>query len=61
MTVRRRRICWPNPDEVCLQGGCLYCEDGKLVSLDNIRNYAFSHDLIEAFMYGLGNLSNRIE
>jgi hypothetical protein len=21
-------ICWPNPDQICLQGGCIYCADG---------------------------------
>lgn len=25
----RRRICWPNPDVVCMQGGCTYCEDSS--------------------------------
>jgi hypothetical protein len=61
MTVRRRRICWPNPDKVCLEGGCLYCEDGPLTSLDNIRSYASSHGLMKAFMYGLRNLEHRIQ
>lgn len=24
------RICWPNPDSVCIQGGCLWCQDAKV-------------------------------
>lgn len=23
--VEQRRICWPNPDLTCLEGGCGYC------------------------------------
>lgn len=22
----RRRICWPDPDAICLEGGCGYCQ-----------------------------------
>jgi hypothetical protein len=23
------RICWPDPDKVCIQGGCLWCQDAE--------------------------------
>src|SRR3954471_18959499 len=23
--VPQRWICWPDPDRVCLEGGCIYC------------------------------------
>lgn len=26
---RKIRICWPNPDSVCLQGGCIHCADAE--------------------------------
>jgi hypothetical protein len=38
--VRRRRICWPNPDAVCLQGGCSYCNDYDFRPLAEVFRYA---------------------
>lgn len=35
-----RRICWPDPDVTCLQGGCGYCNYSKFRSLVTIRKYA---------------------
>lgn len=29
---RGRRICWPDPDATCLEGGCTYCADQRFVS-----------------------------
>jgi hypothetical protein len=54
--ARKRRICWPNPDQVCLQGGCVLCQDEVLVSLDNIRVYAVRKGWLYDYRYGLGNL-----
>lgn len=34
-----RRICWPNPDATCLEGGCMYCNDYKFRSVDSIWRY----------------------
>lgn len=36
----KRRICWPNPDATCLEGGCLHCNDYPLRSVSAIRRYA---------------------
>ena len=38
--VWRRRICWPNPDATCLEGGCMYCENGRFRDLAAIEKYA---------------------
>jgi len=29
---RGRRICWPNPDATCMEGGCIHCADQRFVS-----------------------------
>jgi radical SAM superfamily enzyme len=36
----KRRICWPNPDATCLEGGCIHCNDARLRSINVIREYA---------------------
>lgn len=36
----RRRICWPNPDATCLEGGCLYCNEHSFRSVKTIWRYA---------------------
>lgn len=36
---RARRICWPNPDATCLEGGCTYCADQSFVSGVKIALY----------------------
>lgn len=62
----KRRICWPEPDATCLEGGCIYCNDHDFVSLDAIRAYAQNagvlqnrgsgeQDAMEAFLWGLRN------
>jgi hypothetical protein len=50
--MRRRRICWPTPDSVCLQGGCLWCNDYPFRTLREVRQYAFANDMLAALNYG---------
>lgn len=38
--IVRRRICWPNPDATCLNGGCGYCNDSRFRSLNTIERFA---------------------
>jgi hypothetical protein len=38
--TKMRRICWPNPDATCLQGGCIHCSDHPYRSVDKIKRYA---------------------
>lgn len=38
--VEQRRICWPDPDWCCLEGGCGYCNDGPFQNIGTIRRYA---------------------
>ncbi len=40
MEITKRRICWPNPDATCLEGGCIYCNDFRYRSINVIRKYA---------------------
>ncbi len=40
MEITKRRICWPNPDATCLEGGCTYCNNSNYHSLNVIRRYA---------------------
>jgi radical SAM superfamily enzyme len=35
----RRRICWPDPDAVCVAGGCTYCNDHLFVQAQVIVNW----------------------
>ena len=51
--MRRRKICWPELDEVCMAGGCIHCEDGKWKTERQIRNYASKHGLMTEFNYSL--------
>lgn len=34
------KICWPNPDATCLEGGCTYCPDGEWVNVTDVAAYA---------------------
>lgn len=52
MRKQERRICWPNPDEVCLEGGCMYCNDNPFKLVDDIEVYAEARDLMDSFIYG---------
>lgn len=64
--MKYRRICWPNPDATCLEGGCSYCNDNIFRSIFIIRKYAENIGIlpnrakgeqlgIEAFNWGLRN------
>jgi hypothetical protein len=66
VSIARRRICWPNPDATCLEGGCGYCNGSPFRSVASIRRYAAlagvlpnrgtgQKDAMEAFQYGLAN------
>ena len=48
-----RRICWPNPDSVCLEGGCIYCNDKPFRTYVEIQDYAEKVNLISSYNYGL--------
>lgn len=50
--ITSRRICWPTPDGVCLEGGCLYCNDNPFIPISWIRNYAARNGLIADFARG---------
>jgi hypothetical protein len=61
----KRRICWPDPDLTCLQGGCLHCEDHPFRSRRTILDWVLQHpkaphrnspelgSTINAFSYGV--------
>lgn len=56
-----RRICWPDPDEMCLMGGCIHCRDHPIKG--NRQIWAFVKDrpnLIPHYQYGLDNPGNII-
>jgi hypothetical protein len=53
--AKTRPICWPNPDEVCLQGGCIYCVEGPTKTEAQVRAYAATVNRMDAFDYGLRN------
>ena len=39
--VAQRKICWPEPDSVCLEGGCIYCNGfGKWKNIGEVGAYA---------------------
>lgn len=41
-----RRICWPDPDATCLEGGCLYCDEHPFRSFAEIRRYVESVGMV---------------
>ena len=49
MSYDKIRICWPNPDATCLEGGCIYCSDARPRSLA----------VIELWAESAGNVANR--
>lgn len=60
--IIKRRICWPNPDAVCLEGGCIYCRDEAFQKITDIKKYCKNYDetcgeyrdsYVEALNYGL--------
>jgi hypothetical protein len=36
----KRKICWPNPDATCLEGGCGYCNYNPYRAISTIERYA---------------------
>lgn len=36
----RRRICWPEFDATCLEGGCIHCDDHPYRSMTTIERAA---------------------
>lgn len=59
--IKKRRICWPNPDAVCLQGGCSYCNDCDYKFLHEIWKYAQNKNLESDYKIGReNNWYNRI-
>lgn len=51
---RLLRICWPTPDAVCLQGGCLRCADAPVNhSIGQVVKYAKAQHFSDDFAYGL--------
>jgi hypothetical protein len=68
----KRRICWPNPDATCLEGGCGYCNDNPFRAISTIKRYAEKagvlqnrgigeKDAMEAFNNGLNADWNNAE
>lgn len=48
------RICWPNPDMVCLQSGCGHCADSlTVIRVLVVSEYAEANEMSEDFAYGL--------
>lgn len=57
------RMCWPDPDDVCLEGGCIHCAEGAESSwVTIVEVYAYATDRLQhgedtsmrnAFHYGL--------
>jgi hypothetical protein len=63
--VEQRRICWPNPDATCLEGGCLHCDGYPFRDVATIEKYARTAGIVPnraigeqdawtAFLYGRG-------
>jgi hypothetical protein len=60
-----RRICWPEPDATCLEGGCTWCPDAEPRSEFEIHRYAQqagqvpnrsgngTKDAMQAYRYGM--------
>lgn len=40
MTTEQRRICWPDPDATCLEGGCGFCNYEPFRDVKQIERYA---------------------
>lgn len=50
----RIRICWPDPDQVCLQSGCIHCQDSlTVIRVMVVGEYAAERGWGEDFAYGL--------
>lgn len=48
-------MCYPDPDKVCLEGGCIYCDDSvSWWTIQAMESYARTKgvDHLKAFRYG---------
>ena len=63
--ITHRKICWPDPDATCLNGGCGWCNEYPYRSMRTIMRFAkqagqIPHrgsgddDAYEALMWGVG-------
>lgn len=75
--AQERRICWPQFDATCLEGGCIYCNDNPYRAVELIsrkvhglaakdktvlnRGNGLERDPIEAFQYGWMNNWNNAD
>lgn len=50
-TTTHVKLC-VDPDQVCLQGGCGYCNFGTFKTVEWLRNYAARHGWTTDFNYG---------
>lgn len=55
--IQEIRLCWPNPDWCCLQGGCGYCsrgleKDHMWKTPEQWHKYAIKTDLEKDWQYG---------
>jgi hypothetical protein len=41
------RICWPNPDATCLEGGCVHCQDGREIEIRKVKRWAGTAGLVK--------------
>lgn len=56
----RRKICWPNPDATCLEGGCSWCEiDGEIKTEKQLVEYI--NNVVEVQNRGNSNYVNSKE
>lgn len=70
--IEERRICWPNPDATCLEGGCGFCNYEPFRDVAQIERYAKRAGVLpnratghqpalEAFEYGRAGHWNNAE
>lgn len=60
--ILKIKMCSPDRDAVCLQGGCVYCDNGKFIGVASLEAYAKKHKLLDAFKYGYNSRwPNRIK
>lgn len=46
-------MCYPNPDVVCLEGGCIHCVDSDTWwTLGALQKYAEDNDMVKALEFG---------
>lgn len=50
--ITERKICWPKPDGVCMQGGCGYCNDKPFRSIGEVEAKAYNLGLTKDFRWG---------